>query len=80
MKVTCKMNGFEVTAYAEIEERTREYPGSVEIVDHEVWVTDNTGALHRASDALQESILEMWQDEIDEALSQDISYDEQYED
>jgi hypothetical protein len=73
MKVSIKLNGFEVTAWADIEERTNDYPGSVSFEDHEVWVEDNKGQLHRASEALEESILSMWEDDIEEALSEEVS-------
>lgn len=73
MKVSIKLNGFEVTAWADIEERTNDYPGSVSFEDHEVWVEDHKGQLHRASEALEESILSMWEDDIEEALSEEVS-------
>lgn len=75
MKVSAKLNGFSVSAWAEIEERTRDYPGSVSFEDHEVWVEDNKGQLHRASETLEENILSMWEDDIEEALSEEVSED-----
>lgn len=73
MKVSIRLNGFEVTAWADIEERTNDYPGSVSFEDHKVWVEDHKGQLHRASEALEESILSMWEDDIEEALSEEVS-------
>lgn len=72
MKVSAKLNGFEVTAWAVIEERTNDYPGSVSYEDHEVWVEDDKGALHRASANLEESILSLWEGDIEEALDQEV--------
>lgn len=72
MKVSAKLNGFEVTAWAVIEERTHDDPGSVSFEDHTVYVEDNKGTLHKASDTLEENILSMWEDDINEALLEEV--------